>query len=181
MNTSKKPESCFHCNFSANKLFRRTECHAIHKKKDIKQFIIFILESASCRTTTHSTIRKYKDKSTKENNYELQITLRTAKKSQTTGLQSSTITSVARCMQTLCVAIASARREARQMPRRALCLGASVEPDGPSGWHQSQSHHRHKQILHLQHPQHGSHQPRALWLKQHGKQGEGWQQHTLFP
>lgn len=116
-----------------------------------------------------------------KNNYELQITLRTAKKSQTTGLQSSTITSVARCMQTLCVAIASARREARQMPRRALCLGASLEPDGPSGWHQSQSHHRHKQILHLQHPQHGSHQPRALWLKQHGKQGEGWQQHTLFP
>lgn len=180
MNTSKKPESCFHCNFSANKLFRRTERHAIHKKKTLNNSSPSfqsqqVVEQPLTVQSGNTKIRVQK------NNYELQITLRTAKKSQTTGLQSSTITSVARCMQTLCVAIASARREARQMPRRALCLGASLEPDGPSGWHQSQSHHRHKQILHLQHPQHGSHQPRALWLKQHGKQGEGWQQHTLFP
>lgn len=181
MNTSKKPESCFHCNFSVNKLFRRTECHAIHTKKKT-------LNNSSSSFQSQQVVEQpltVQSGNTKirvqKNNYELQITLRTAKKSQTTDLQSSTITSVARCMQTLCVAIASARREARQMPRRALCLGASLEPDGPSGWHQSQSHHRHKQILHLQHPQHGSHQPRALWLKQHGKQGEGWQQHTLFP
>lgn len=67
------------------------------------------------------------------------------------------------------------------MPKRALCPTASLEPVGPIGWHHSQGHHRHKQASHLQHPQHGSHQPSPFWLKQHGQQDEGWQQNTLLP